>query len=58
MQDAENRNEESRILIKYQVYNHFWKTCFARDDKDAERIVAGLKELKHVTEIKGARSAI
>lgn len=51
MQDTENRNQESGILIEYQVYNHFWQTCFARDDKDAERIVTGLKKLKHVTKI-------
>lgn len=51
MQDAENRDEESGILIEYQVYNHFWQTYFAKNEEDAERIVAGLKKLKHVTKI-------
>jgi predicted MarR family transcription regulator len=57
VQETCNRDEESGILIEYEVYHHFWQTCFAKNDEDAERIVAGLKKLKHVTDIKGARSA-
>lgn len=51
MQNAENRNEKSGILIEYQTYNHFWQTCFAENEVEAKRIVTGLKKLKHVTKI-------
>ncbi len=57
MQETCNRDEESGVLIEYEVYHHFWQTCFARNDEDAERIVAGLKKLKHVTKINRAREA-
>lgn len=52
MQDIEGSNEEGGILIEYQVYNHFWQTCFAKNEDDEQRIVAGLKKLSHVTAIK------
>jgi hypothetical protein len=43
---------EMEIRIDYQTYHYQWRPVFAENEQDAERIISGLKKLKHITGIK------